>query len=508
MVASVELNNIETVLEPSAGRGDIIEYLVERTQYGRKLSIDAIEFDEDLSMVLAGKGYKPVARDFLTFQTYRAYDLIIMNPPFSDGDKHLLKAIKLQKDGGQIVCLLNAETIRNQHTSSRIELAALLEKYGASVEYIKDGFTDADRKTGVEVALVSLTIPRRQATSDILKNLVESQQVEERQEEPAGEVVQGDYIRGAVRRYELEVAAGLKFLDEYEALKPLLSKSFNDKDWSMIELTVDGERYGNNRNLLVHRTRMKYWQELFQTSEFGRLFTSKTRNDYQGRIDALGRYEFNVSNIKQMQLELSQSMLESLDDSIVRLFDEFSSQYWDEQSKNIHYYNGWKTNKAYVVNKKVITTCHAWQWGNDFRPTWSDVSEKMADLHKVFSYLDGKLSSDLSDLDMALLTAERTGQSRGIELPYCTVDFYKKGTTHITFRDAKLLKKFNLIGSQSKGWLPPNYGKTSYQEMARDHQQIVDSFEGAESYADTVENQSFYSARTDLALALSAGEPA
>ena len=43
-----------------------------------------------------------------------------MNPPFSNGDKHLLKALKMQEKGGAIICLLNAETIRKICSSVNI----------------------------------------------------------------------------------------------------------------------------------------------------------------------------------------------------------------------------------------------------------------------------------------------------------------------------------------------------------------------------------------------------
>ena len=57
-----------------------------------------------------------------------------MNPPFSNGDKHLLKALQMQEKGGNIVCLLNAETLRNPYTESRKELIRQLDKYDADIE--------------------------------------------------------------------------------------------------------------------------------------------------------------------------------------------------------------------------------------------------------------------------------------------------------------------------------------------------------------------------------------
>ena len=116
MLDSIDIEKVKYILEPSAGKGDIIDAIKEKYEntyrYNKPdLDIDAIEVDENLRLLLKGKEYKVVFNDFLNFNTYKKYDLIIMNPPFSCGDKHLLKAIEMQKDGGAIICLLNAETI-------------------------------------------------------------------------------------------------------------------------------------------------------------------------------------------------------------------------------------------------------------------------------------------------------------------------------------------------------------------------------------------------------------
>lgn len=498
MLEKTDKRRVHTILEPSAGRGDIIEYIKDKGyRYDwRNVKIDAIELDPELGMILAGKGYKPIFQDFLQFKTYQRYDLIIMNPPFSDGDDHLLHAIKIQRDGGQVVCLLNAETIRKPYTNTRKELVTLIEKYSGTVEYITDAFKDADRKTTVEIVLVYLDIPQEKPESDILKNLIEAQKLAEDAEGTAKEVVDGDYIYGAVRRFEVEVSAGLKLISEYEALKPILSRSFkkDNYDNSILELSVERESYGDLRNTLVRATRKKYWNQLFQSAEFSRLFTSKTERDYMSKIDDLVRYEFNVSNIKQMQIEISQGMLQSLDDMIVRMFDEFSSQYWDEQSNNIHYYNGWKTNKAYIVNKKVITRRHGYSYITGRIDNYGDGAEFLRDVHKVFSYLDGELS-----------TADYFDISTEVHRPYFKAIFYKKGTCHITFNNDRLLKKFNLIGSQRKGWLPPGYGKTAYDDLPKEYQDIIDSFEGKDSYAETVANQEFYLTQAQPVLSLGTG---
>lgn len=96
MLSGLDADQINSVLEPSAGKGDIAEavtaLLQQGSYYGDEKSrnkIDCIELDENLRHILKGKKYRVVHDDFLNYQTGKRYDLIIMNPPFSAGDKHL-----------------------------------------------------------------------------------------------------------------------------------------------------------------------------------------------------------------------------------------------------------------------------------------------------------------------------------------------------------------------------------------------------------------------------------
>lgn len=105
MISLVDWNKVETVLEPSAGKGDIAETV---KKYGEKyqgvsFDIDCIEYDENLRHILTGKDLKVVHNDFLTYDTMKSYDLIIMNPPFENGDKHILKALEMQEKTGAVL---------------------------------------------------------------------------------------------------------------------------------------------------------------------------------------------------------------------------------------------------------------------------------------------------------------------------------------------------------------------------------------------------------------------
>ena len=122
LLAGVNFNKVKTVLEPSAGKGDLLDYASQRKRtyrFGRErgysrgseLECDCIEIDTNLQAILTSRGYRVVHDDFLSFVTRKRYDLILMNPPFSEGDLHLLHAIDLCENGGQIACILNAETL-------------------------------------------------------------------------------------------------------------------------------------------------------------------------------------------------------------------------------------------------------------------------------------------------------------------------------------------------------------------------------------------------------------
>ncbi|MPN02864.1 hypothetical protein SDC9_150085 [bioreactor metagenome] len=165
----------------------------------------------------------------------------------------------------------------------------------------------------------------------------------------------------------------------------------------------------------------------------------------------------------------------------------------DETSKNIHYYNGWKTNKSWFINKKVIILLDGFNRWFDrrFQCSSYDIINKITDFEKVFNYVDDG-ETDHINLKHALESAERRGQTRKINTKYFTLTFYKKGTCHIEFTNLELLKKFNIFGSQRKGWLPPSYGKASYQDMSQEEKAVIDSFEGQKEYEKVMLKKDYY----------------
>lgn len=129
LLGGIKWNMVDCVLEPSAGKGDLALFAAKKMFYARhsypphddrsireaaeEADIDCIEIDPLLRNTLEGRGFRVIHDDFLSFETQKRYSLIVMNPPFDQGAEHFLKAFELMEHGGEIRCILNAQTIRN-----------------------------------------------------------------------------------------------------------------------------------------------------------------------------------------------------------------------------------------------------------------------------------------------------------------------------------------------------------------------------------------------------------
>lgn len=310
------------------------------------------------------------------------------------------------------------------------------------------------------------------------------------------ELAPNDFIEAAIKMYEMEVESGIKLIQEYKAMCPyILNDLRNDSPFKspILSMKVNDESELST-NSFVREVRRKYWNALFSNRKFTGQMTSNLSNQYRAKVDELVDYDFSYYNIKSIQEEMSRSLIKGIEDCIIELFDELSFQYSysDELQNNIHYYNGWKTNKGWYINKKVvIPNMNAFSsWSGRFEPRYN-VKCKLMDIEKALNYLDGGLT-DAVNMDARLEAAENMGQTRKIPLKYFTVTFYKKGTCHLEFTNEALLKKLNIFGGQHKRWLPSGYGKKKYQQMDSEEKAVIDEFEGKESYEQTMANAQYY----------------
>ena len=515
----LDWNKIQYVLEPSAGQGNIAEFVRDKTKtisfqgqsYNRKKAdIDCIEIEPELRSILISKNLRVIHDDFLTFQTYKHYDLIFMNPPFSQGAKHLLKAIEVQSlSGGAVICILNAETIRNTYTNERKLLERKLKELNAEIQFYENAFAEAENPTDVEVAVVKIIIPEAETENPIFEELRKGNEnfryYEHMQDK---DLTPFDLIERAISRFNFEVNYGLKLWKEYRNFRKisleLSGGAYTLAKNDAIVLGLSESGYHSYRDFdpkdYVRHVRLKYWGYLFTQPILTSNMTSNLQTDYLKDLERLADFDFSYFNIKTIQADICKKLVKGVEDCILAKFDELSRlhAYDPEMKNNIWYYDGWKTNSSWKINKKVILPCYAWE--NDYKRwdfQWGKIGcgkkpiDLLGDLEKIFNYLDNGETREI-DIMERLKEATEKQQSSKIELKYFTVTFYKKQTVHITFTNERVLKKFNIFGSQKKEWLPKGYAKRKYQDMTEEERHVIDSFEGKEAYRKTVQEADYY----------------
>ncbi len=104
--------------------------------------------------------------------------------------------------------------------------------------------------------------------------------------------------------------------------------------------------------------------------------------------------------------------------------------YWDNEiSSNIHYYNGWKTNKAWKINTKIIIPLSGFRdmeySGGKYEPTHYSVIDKLTDIEKVLNYLDGGITEDIGIIETLRLAAHY-GETKKFNLNILRLHFTKK----------------------------------------------------------------------------------
>jgi hypothetical protein len=119
-----------------------------------------------------------------------------MNPPFSKGAEHILHAYNIAPAGCKIIALCNLETIKNAYSKSREEFKTLVETYG-QFQDLGDCFSTAERKTGVNVALIRLDKPGSNYSQEFDGFFME----EEREAETGPGLMQYNEVRDLVGRY-------------------------------------------------------------------------------------------------------------------------------------------------------------------------------------------------------------------------------------------------------------------------------------------------------------------
>lgn len=157
LVELAEPRSDEQILEPSAGRGRIVEAILLEDP---RVAIDAVELDPAHALVLQALRctvYCPV--DFLGFQVDSLYDRVIANPPFSKQQDvaHVTRMIELTRPYGRVVSVM-CGTALERGTRKTEAFRSLLDRQSRwDVEELPAG-TFAE--SGTDVRSIILTVDK------------------------------------------------------------------------------------------------------------------------------------------------------------------------------------------------------------------------------------------------------------------------------------------------------------------------------------------------------------
>lgn len=484
-----EQHSIRDILEPSAGKADLIENFKEIYKeknyryfsgYDRDkkvedyLKFDAIELDDDLFSLLRGKGINVIDRDFLVHEPQKFYQLILANFPFDNGVKHLLHAISIQERiGGKIICLLNAESLRNPYSNDRKHLLKLLEQYKADIEYIDNAFNNAERKTSVSVALISVNIPMTDKTT-MFEREFKRDHPEIEFDNFQSLVPQMNKLEALIFECDLIKKSGIELFKEKFKIDSLLEGvSLKSK------LKICDDSYKNKEltiNEFLNQTNFDFWNKFINETSFRDRLPSKLRNTFTCNMDKQRDITFNLENVRYFYEQLTESIPDSYEKTCNEVFDSltYKSYYTDNEfCKNIWGYSGWKSNSCYKIKNKSIIR------GNNGYYSYN-LPDTLTDLIIIFENLSG-VKDTLSQVKDGKKEYERILESikryeKNIDCPFMLIDSYKKGTIHLKYKDKKLVEAFNIIVGREKQWLPPDFGQKMYSDMSEKEKVIVKSF--------------------------------
>ena len=440
------------ILEPSAGKGDIVKYIKENN---RHVNVDLIEYDESLVSVLYGKGYNVVWRDFLTYETYKQYDAIVMNPPFSNGDEHLLKALEIAEGNISKDCkvftILNAETIKNPYSNKRKTLLHKLNSYNAEIEFVESAFTNAERKTNVEVALIRVEIKPKDVSNSLYESVINNLRSDQVEEETTA---LSTFIRKSELAEQLQDIPRL--ITEYHELVRLIKEAHRlnfqkERFASYIEKVNDVTFFlketSSTLDEEIEKVRTRYWNLILNTKDFTDRLTSEAREGLLKQIELAGDLEINEDNVFLLLSAMLGNRTNMVEQSIIGIFDKVTRHSQrGEYTSNIHMYNGWYTNDAFKINSKII---YPIKFGGF---DWYDFGES-------FEKLGHAVKDFISDLDKAFQLSGNTGKFEKIrenefENEAMRFKMFKKGTVHVWFKDLETLTQINLLAGKHYNWLP------------------------------------------------------
>jgi protein-L-isoaspartate O-methyltransferase len=166
MIEAADISAADTILEPSAGAGAILDALPEDN-----LTV-VYEINPTLCEILRGKGYDAQPVDFIEDSLGKSFvdgtflfDKVLMNPPFENLQDidHVQAAFDRLKAGGRLVAIMSPAPFFRDTKKARA-FRTWFEEIGGEVEELEAG-TFKESGTGVASKLVTIDKPEAERVS-------------------------------------------------------------------------------------------------------------------------------------------------------------------------------------------------------------------------------------------------------------------------------------------------------------------------------------------------------
>lgn len=484
MLVGVDVKE-KIVLEPSAGKGDIVDVLFE---YGAS-RVMACEINPDLAQIVAQKA-QFLKADFLdvTAEEISHVDLIVMNPPFSADEKHITHAFEIMPKGCELVALCNAETINNPFSRYRDKLKYLIDKNGYS-SYLGKVFDTAERKSDVGVALVRLFKRKDGSEQDEFEGYFDLDETPEYAEEG---IMKHNEIREIVNRYVGAVKLFDEVLDHNVRMNQLIGM------FPMSEYTHGG--YNNElfkfslsqKDKPIKREEFKTivqkaaWKYVFAKMKMEKYMTQGVKQDINKFIEKQVNVPFTMKNIFKMLEIIVGTSSSRFNQALLEVFDEFTKHTKD----NRYAVEGWATNSHYMFNRKIIINYvfsrESYKTGDEIgiQYTRNPAYLKFDDLIKVMCSLSGiDWNSIGSFWDYYVKNGQYADRPALKTNTWYDFGFFRfkgflKSTMHLEFKDEKLWCLLNQRVGELKGFVLPEEMKKKAKQKEKEIKK--DKFPGAE----------------------------
>ena len=465
MLANIWVHD-KVILEPSAGKGNIVDYL----QLCNAKEVIACELNPELAIIVAAK-CNLIALDFfsLTAEQVSHIDMIVMNPPFSADEKHILHAWEIAPGGCEIIALCNSETLNNRYTRNRAILRELIELNGSS-RGLNQCFVDAERETAVDVSIVHLFKP---ATGEMeFDGYFDMHEEEEKQENA---IMTYNSIQDVVSRYVGAVKMFDSVIDASKTINDMINPISSGLGIHFGATSSTNSSNNITRDLFKKALQKSAWRSVFHKFNMNKYVTQKLMGDINKFVEQQTAVPFTVKNIYKMIDLIIGTHAERMDNVLVEAFDKICSF----SSENSTAGEKWKTNSNYKVNQKFIIPymcSNDSRWPNQYVHLGYSRYQELDDIVKALCYLKGidyNTTTNIYGFVNSFNMEWGTWHSWG----FFEIRGYKKGTMHFKFASIKLWEDFNRKVGEIKGWQLPRKTDNKSKGTERTKSTGVEVFE-------------------------------